>query len=126
MAVERLRQGDEVATALGSGYTSDITVLERDWRSELGRWATLTTILAGVGGPTIALLGVALVRANRRRRAAALRVKAQKRPRGKASLDAPRVHIVLSRREERVEPPLIAPEAEVPKVEHEGEWHTLH
>jgi hypothetical protein len=66
------------------------------------------------------------VRAARRRRAAALRAKGQKRLRGKASVDAPRVHIVLSRREERVEPALLAPEAEVPKIEHDGQWHTLH
>jgi hypothetical protein len=125
MAVERLRQGDEVGSALGSGYTTDITILERDWRNEVGRRATLTTILAGVGAPALALITVALVRAARRRRAAQ-RLKGQKHQRGKASLDAPRVHIVLSRREERVEPAMLAPEAEVPKVEHEGEWHTLH
>jgi len=116
-----------VGTALGSGYVSDITVLERDWRNELGRRATLTTILVGVGTPAFGLLAYALVRAARRRRlAAAQRAKGQRRSRGKAALDPPRVHIVLSRREERPEPPLLAPEAEVPKVEHEGEWHTLH
>ena len=125
-AVERLRQGDDVVAALGAGYTSDISVLERDWRNELGRQATLTTILGGVGMPAFGLLAVVLVRAARRRRVAAQRVKGQRRSRGKTSLDAPRVHIVLSRREERPEPALLAPEAEVPKVEHEGEWHTLH
>jgi hypothetical protein len=125
-SVERLRQGEEAGTALGIGYTSDITVLEREWRSDLGRRATLTSVLAGVGLPAVGLLGYALARAARRRRMAALRAKAQKRARGKASVEAPRVHIVLGRREERVEPPLLAPEAEVPKVEHEGQWHTLH
>ncbi len=125
-AIEYLRHGEDVTTALGKGYASDITALERHWRSELGRRATLIAILGGVGAPALALLTVALVRAARRRRLAALRVKGQKRLRGKASLDAPRVHIVLSRREERVDPAMLAPEPEVPKVEHEGEWHTLH
>jgi hypothetical protein len=125
-AVERLRQGDEVGSALGAGYTSDIAMLERDWRNELGRRATLTSILGGVGVPALALLSFVLVRAARRRRAAALRAKGQKRARGKPSLEGPRVHIVLSRREERVETPMLAPEAEIPKVEHEGQWHTLH
>jgi hypothetical protein len=125
-SVERLRQGDEVGSALGAGYASDITVLERDWRSDVGRRATLTTILGGVGLPVLGLIGFAIVRTTRRRRMAALRMKAQKRLRAKASPEAPRVHIVLGRREERVEPPLLAPEAEVPKVEHEGQWHTLH
>jgi len=125
-AIERLRQGDDVASALGAGYASDISVLERDWRSQLGRQATLTTILGGVGLPAFGLLAFGLIRAARRRRAAALLTKARKPSRAKVALDAPRVHIVLSRREERVEPPLLAPEAEVPKVEHEGQWHTLH
>jgi hypothetical protein len=125
-AIERLRQGDEVRSALGAGYASDITALEREWRSELGRRATLTAILGGVGFPALALVAVVFVRAARRRRIAALRLKGQKRLRGKALPDAPRVHIVLSRREERVEPAMLAPEPEVPKVEHEGEWHTLH
>jgi hypothetical protein len=125
-AVERLRQGDEVGSALGAGYSSDISVLERDWRSQLGRRATLTTIMGAVGLPAFGLLGFVLVRTARRRRMAALRAKARKPARAKGALEAPRVHIVLSRREERVEPPLHAPEAEVPKVEHEGQWHTLH
>jgi hypothetical protein len=125
-AIERLRQGDDVASALGAGYASDISVLEREWRNQLGRQATLMTILAGVGLPALGLLVFALVRAARRRRLAALRTKTRKPLRAKAALDAPRVHIVLSRREERVEPALLAPEPEVPKVEHEGQWHTLH
>jgi hypothetical protein len=125
-AIERLRQGDDVASALGTGYAADISVLEREWRSQLARQATLTTILAGVGLPALGMLGFVLVRAASRRRVAALRNKASKTSRAKAALEGPRVHIVLSRREERVEPPLITPEAEVPKVEHEGQWHTLH
>jgi hypothetical protein len=125
-AIERLRQGDDVASALGAGYASDISALEREWRSQLGRQATLVTILGGVGLPGLGLLVFALVRAARRRRMAAQRTKTRKSLRAKVALDAPRVHIVLSRREERVEPQMLAPEPEVPKVEHEGQWHTLH
>jgi len=124
-AVERLRQGDEVGSALGTGYGSDIEVLEREWRSELGRRATVTTILVGVGIPVLGLLGYVLARAARHRRSVTVK-KGRKATRGKTAPEAPRVHIVLSRREERVEPPMITPEAEIPKVEHEGEWHTLH
>jgi hypothetical protein len=125
-SVDRLRQGDETRTALGAGYGSDIAVLEREWRSEVGRRATLTTILAAVGVPILGLLTYVLVRAARRRRLAAVRAKGRK-ARGKGLLEAQRVHIVLSRRDERAEAtPMLAPEAEVPKVEHEGEWHTLH
>jgi hypothetical protein len=124
-AIERVRQGDEVGSALGAGYGSEIEVLEREWRSDLGRRTTVTTILAGVGIPALALLGFALVRATRHRRAALAKTKGRKALRGQGGSEAPRVHIVLSRREDRVEPPII-PEPEIPKVEHEGEWHTLH
>ncbi|MET0595019.1 MAG: hypothetical protein ABW133_20135 [Polyangiaceae bacterium] len=129
-AVERLRQGDDAASALGIGYGSDISALEREWRSELGRRATFTTILGVVGVPAVALLTYALLRA-RRRRAAAVKVKGRK-SRVKAGGEPQRVHIVLSRREGReeravpIDPSMISSDADVPKVEHEGEWHTLH
>ena len=126
-AIERLRQGDDLGSALGAGYGTDLAALEREWRSGVGRRATLFTIFGGVGLPAVALLGYAIARATRRRRLNALnKPKTRKQGRGRAALDAPRVHIVLSRREERIDPALLAPEAEVPKVEHEGEWHTLH
>jgi hypothetical protein len=124
-AIERLRQGDEPGSALGAGYGSDIAVLERQWRSDVSRKATLTTIVVGVGVPALGLLGYGLIRATRRRRSMAIRTKGRKERR-RGAIDTQRVHIVLSRREDRAEPPVLAPEAEVPKVEHEGEWHTLH
>jgi hypothetical protein len=125
-AVERLRQGDDVASALGAGYGADIGALEREWRSELGRRTTLAAIVVAVAVPVLGVVGYALLRA-RKRRALTVRTKGRK-ARGKAA-EEPRVHIVLSRREERaprIEPEVIASEADVPKVEHEGEWHTLH
>jgi hypothetical protein len=124
-AIERLRRGDEVGSALGAGYGTEIEVLEREWRSELGRRATVTTILAAVGIPALALLVFGFVRVTRQRRAISAKTKGRKALRGKGGSDTPRVHIVLSRREDRVEPPIL-PEPEIPKVEHEGEWHTLH
>ena len=66
------------------------------------------------------------VRAFRKRRAlAGAKRAAKKEARSGASSERPRVHIVFSRRDERVETPVL-PESEIPKVEHEGEWHTLH
>lgn len=129
-AVERLRQGEDAVSALGAGYGRDIGALEREWRSELGRRVTFATILAVVGVPAFGLLTYALLRA-RRRHAAVVKVKNRK-GRGNASGEAERVHIVLSRREGReerpepIDPAMISSDADVPKVEHEGEWHTLH
>jgi hypothetical protein len=126
-AVERLRQGDELDAALASGYGSARSAIEREWLAELGRRTTVTSVLLGVGFPGILLAGYAVVRALRRRR---LRLAGTKRADRKAlraatSSDRARVHIVFSRRDERPEPDVIA-ETEVPKVEHEGQWHTLH
>jgi hypothetical protein len=126
-AVERLRRGDALEGALTYGYIADAVALERDWRADLQRRTTLITIFVAVGAPAALLIGVTVVRAiRRRRRLAALEAKGGKPARGKASPESPRVHIVLSRREERAEPVIVPTEAEVPKVEHEGEWHTLH
>jgi hypothetical protein len=122
--VAGVRNGEATESALRTGYGSNVSLLERKWGSDLGRRATLATIYVCVGFPAILLLGVAIGRALRRRRA-----RLGRRWFGKArpaiSSERPRVHIVFSRRDERIDPPLL-PEAEIPKVEHEGEWHTLH
>ena len=60
-----------------------------------------------------------------RRRTVGRKMESQGTARGAAASGQKRVHIVLSRREEGAETPFV-PEAKVPRVEHEGEWHTLH
>jgi hypothetical protein len=126
-AIERVRQGDALDAALASSYGSGLATLERHWRAERTRWTTLMTVSLAIGVPALVLVGWASLRAVRRRRrqllADAREGKAKERA-GEAA-ERTRVHIVLSRRDERVEPPVIA-EPEIPKVEHEGEWHTLH
>jgi hypothetical protein len=124
--VERLRQGDSLESALSSSYGFGVAGLEHQWRAELGRRTTLNSILLGVGFPAACLVGYAGVRALRRRRMlAGTRRAAKKEARSGPTSERPRVHIVFSRRDDRVEPPVL-PESEIPKVEHEGEWHTLH
>jgi len=127
VAIERLREGDAFDAAIGTGYASDLPTLERAWRGEVQRRATLTTIFVGAGVPALLLLGWAALRAirRRRRRLGAAKKLARKSSRSGASAEGARVHIVLSRRDERIDPPVIA-ESEIPKVEHEGQWHTLH
>ena len=51
----------------------------------------------------------------------------------RAETGSPRVHIVLARSSSDEAPPSVPPpmmtrlpEVEVPKVEHDGQWHTLH
>jgi hypothetical protein len=126
-AVERLHQGDGLEAALASAYRgSGISALEKRWLEDRKRWTTLVTLSVTIGLPAIFVAAWVALRALRRhrRRIAADQLEG-KRGRRAASADKERVHIVLSRRDERPEPPVIS-EPEIPKVEHEGEWHTLH
>jgi hypothetical protein len=122
-----LGRGASLADAVQQGYGTPLASLESAWRRDLARRSTLAVSLIAVGVPLLLIGAVCFVRAIRTRRTharAARSVLAQNRARAAAVLDRARVHIVLSRREEPAPPPVV--EAEVPKVEHEGGWHTLH
>jgi hypothetical protein len=123
----KLREGEPLPAALASAYGASVQDLERAWRSALARQSTLTTVLLSVGVPVLLMVSLIAIRAWRRRRAGAppVSVKGKKPRGGGASPAVPRVHIVFSRRDERADMAVL-PEADVPKVEHEGEWHTLH
>jgi len=122
--IAELRRGEGIEAAVRAGYGSNLALLERKWASDLGRRATLATLYAFVGLAVTLLSAGAIARLLRRRRA---RTASQTSDTGRpaVSSDRTRVHIVFSRRDEHIEPPIV-PEAEIPKVEHEGEWHTLH
>jgi hypothetical protein len=123
VSVAELRRGEGIEAAVRVGYGSNLALLERKWGSDLGRRATLATLYAFAGLAGALLLGGGLIRVLRRRRSRPRRATGSGRP--AVSSDRTRVHIVFSRRDDRIEPPIV-PEAEIPKVEHEGEWHTLH
>ncbi len=128
LAVERLRRGDDFDTAVASSYGTALSTLERRWRADRTRLTTLTTVSAAIGVPAVIFIGFAALRFLRRRRQRAIAGLLESKKVERTSTapdDSGRVHIVLSRRDERNEIPVIA-EPEIPKVEHEGEWHTLH
>jgi hypothetical protein len=120
--VERVRKGEPLASALAFAYGKAMPDLEEAWREGLGKRCTVT--LMGVAAAPVAfLVGVFAVRSMRRRRA-------RRETTARLAVLAPaaqpvRVHIVMTRRDDSA-PPQIIPEVEVPRVEHEGEWHTLH
>jgi hypothetical protein len=124
-AIERIRQGDSLESALISTYGNGLSTLERHWRAERTRWTTLITVSMAIGAPALCFVGWSILRAVRRRRLGARHVEGKKAQRPGTASERARVHIVLSRRDDRLEAPVIA-EPEIPKVEHEGEWHTLH
>jgi hypothetical protein len=132
--VEKLAHGEIFDDAIVNAYGSNLPSLERKWRADVSRRESLTTILAGIGVPGAIAIGLAAMRRYRKRSNRPLpkpRIKARTAA-GEAAVEAAgadadrtRLHIVLSRRDERVEPVILA-DSEIPKVEHEGEWHTLH
>jgi hypothetical protein len=118
--VSAAREAPTFEAALASAYQEDLSLLEHDWRDAMARRRGFVPILAG---GTLLWLAVALASAlRRRRRAAAKSERRRERP-----PPAPRPATDRPRRLPPPPPPRTPhPEAEVPKVSHEGRWHTLH
>ncbi len=138
-ALERTRGGEVFEQALASAHETTLAQIELSWRKDLARrYGFLPVFLAGIGVWTLCVLVLFGRRVIERRRAGT-KVPPSKETRWPA---APIVAPSLPARRERPAPaPLLIeridrnrddigralpPEAEVPKVEHEGDWHTLH
>lgn len=136
--IQRLREGQPFGTALKDAYGIDASSLEYEWREDVARrysfWPVFfsgSAIWIGV----LVLFGVGWKRRRKRSRETLERWAREEAVaelrRARALMPEARVHILLpgTREAEASElPPLNAPppEAEVPKVEHDGQWHTLH
>ncbi len=125
--VQRIREGQTFERSLGDAYSSDLRKLEFQWRSEVERRYSVIPILAGGGiiwVGVIVVLGWGYVR--KKRRAKAILVKwAQAeaiedallaRRAAEAAEESDRDLVRVSLRGIRLPA----------KVEHEGDWHTLH
>lgn len=136
-AIDRVRAGQPFVQALGDAYGTEITTLEYEWLEDVARRYTFWPVLFSSTVIWMGVLGL-LVWGWRRRKARAdltlarwAREEAQEDLRRQREMveEAPRrVHIVLSRPSE-TDVPEIGPtlrESGVPKVEHDGRWHTLH
>lgn len=135
-AMERIRDGQSFDSAISDAYGTDVMNLEYEWREDVARRYTFWPVFFSGTVVWVGVIGL-LVWAWRRRRARA-DVTLARWAREEAIEDArqkvaqsdvqPRVHIVLARSSEPGVPEL-HPElrdADVPKVEHDGRWHTLH
>src|SRR5581483_3137702 len=141
--IGRLRAGEPFASALRDAYGVDLWTLEHEWREDVAkRYSFLPVFFSG----SLIWIGVlvlfALAWRKRRRqsketlerwaREEALSEVRRARATASAIVPAPRVHIVLPGSEPLATPPevpLLPPAAvdvDVPKVEHDGHWHTLH
>jgi hypothetical protein len=133
--LERVRAGQTFDRALEDAYNTTRDTLELEWQKDVARRYTFWPVLMGGGLVWIGALGLFVW--GWRRRKARDRVTLARWAREEAAedgarqLSAPpapvRVHVVLARPPMRPpdgNPPLS--EVDVPKVQHEGQWHTLH
>lgn len=140
--ITRLRNGEPFASALRDAYGVDLWTLEHEWHEDVAkRYSFLPVFFSG----SLIWIGVLVLFAlawRRRRRQSRETLERWAREEAFAEIrkarnasvlaPAPRVHIVLPNSEPTVaapEVPLLPPAAvdvDVPKVEHEGSWHTLH
>jgi hypothetical protein len=139
-ALDRTRSGEPFEQALAAAHEAPLGQIELAWREDLARrYGFLPVFLAGIGVWTFCVLVLFARRVIERRRAGtspAPRNETRPLPPEPPSLPQPRprhapapliierIDSIESAREDigRTFPP----EAEVPKVEHDGDWHTLH
>ena len=136
--VERLRAGETFESAVSGAYGVELNRLELEWRDDVSRRYTIwLVVLSGTGFWVVALAVFVWAWRRRKRRdkltlqrwAREEAAEDRERARLQARQEAARVHIVLARNAEAAAtspvPPPIS-EVEVPQVEHDGRWHTLH
>ncbi len=132
--VQSLRDGQDLDNSMRLAYAVDLATLEHEWREDVAKRYTFWPVLFSGTAVWGLVLGLFVVGWRKRRKRA--KVTLERWARDEAREDAlrrlradARVHIVLSPSPQPVATPLPhpAPEpVEVPRVEHDGEWHTLH
>lgn len=124
-----LREGKPFDSTLALAYDGDLDHLERRFRKELARRYSFVPVLAFASALWMVVAAGVLIR---RRRLAVQRSRTESERR---TLDAaarvfeheaagPRLGAVPSEEEDLAH--TIPPDPEVPKVEHDGRWYTLH
>jgi hypothetical protein len=128
--IERVRGGQPFDRALSDAYDVDLRKLEYQWREDMAKRYTFAPILASgslVWVAALAIIFVGYARKRRRDRATiarweqedALRAVSERGP----ALEPP--GLSADPHATRVVPTTGAPPG-LPRVEHEGSWHTLH
>jgi hypothetical protein len=141
--LRRVRGAQPFASAMTDAYGFEVygvgaNSLEDEWRRDVAKRYTFWPVLFSGSMVWIGALGLFVVGYYRRRkqqrvtldRWAVEEAAAELQPRAQ-TLPAARMHIVLAPKEGAPEPHLpefkkASRDVDVPKVEHEGSWHTLH
>jgi hypothetical protein len=123
--LERVRAGEGADTALQLAYGSDAPQLELSWRRAVAkRYAFLPVLLGATLLWIVIAMGLFARRLRARRKALANRRSRRFIEReARAALATARLR-TPTEPEEIMDP--IPLEADVPKVEHDGQWYTLH
>lgn len=135
--IERLREGQTFASALKDAYGIELSSLEFEWREDVARRYSFWPVFFSGSLIWVGVLVLFVVGYHKRRRRSketlaqwAKEEAAMELKRARAAIPETRVHIVLPIRDGDPSdlPRIDAPkkDIEVPRVEHEGQWHTLH
>ena len=144
--VSRLRDGETMDSALLNSYGEETSSLESEWREDVAKRYTFWPVLFSGSVIWAGTLGLFALGWRKKRRKAQLTLARWEREeaaedearrhlafRADGAAPAPRVHIVLAQAQNDDAPPSVPPaamqrlpEVEVPKIEHDGQWHTLH
>jgi hypothetical protein len=134
--VERVRKGQSFDGALQDAYGTDVANLEYEWREDVARRYTFWPVFFSGSMVWAVAFGLFFWGWRRKRRQSRetldrwrheeaaedeLKQRAAVAPAGER-----RVHIVLARSSQRPPPNRAGTDPDVPKVEHDGRWHTLH
>jgi hypothetical protein len=132
--VQSLREGHDLDAAARQAYGIDLGTLEHEWREDVSKRYTFWPVFFSGTAVWGLVLGLFVIGWRKRRKRA--RVTLERWARDEAREDAlrrlrdeARVHIVLSPAAPGAATPLphqVPEPVEVPRVQHDGEWHTLH
>jgi hypothetical protein len=132
--VQSLRDGHDLDKATRHAYAVDLATLEHEWREDVAKRYTFFPVFFSGTAVWALVLGLFVLGWRKRRKRA--KATLERWARDEAREDAlrrlreeARVHIVLTPHARPSATPLPQPlpePVEVPRVQHDGEWHTLH
>ena len=141
--VGELRDGKTLEKSVFDAYGVELSTLEFEWREDVSRRYSIWLFLLSGSFVWVIALGVSIWAWRRRKRRDKLTLQSWARQEAAEDVqrarlaqraEAARIHIVLTKAAEAAEasaqqlapPPPASSEVEVPAVEHDGAWHTLH
>ena len=123
-----MREGQAFDRALADAYGSDLRKLEFQWRSEVERRYSIIPVLAGGGILWVGVIGaLGWGYVKKRRRARAILAKWAEEEAIEDALLAQRAREAAELSDSEVDLARYGSRVRAPaKVEHDGNWHTLH